>query len=150
VLGYRGRAINREAKRCDVGLFAVAGGLGGHTAGVETTLTAVLLSGGCAELAHIGDSRAFRLRSGRLRQIIEDHTISKPRRQCLLLAPGPLMARLDDRPDRSADMGLRDLWCGSRYLLCAGGLSPVIDDRPHCNVLTLRAASADAPASWLP
>ena len=36
-------------------------------------------------------------------------------------------------------MGLQDLRAGDRYLLCTGGLSPVVDDRPHRNVLTLRA-----------
>ena len=40
-----------------------------------TTLTAMLFSGGRAALAHIGDSRAFRLRGGQLRPITEDHTI---------------------------------------------------------------------------
>ncbi len=42
-----------------------------------TTLTAMLFSGGGAALAHIGNSRAFRLRDGRLRQITEDHKIGK-------------------------------------------------------------------------
>ena len=38
-----------------------ADGLSGHTAGIGTTLTATLFSGGHAALPHIGDSRAFRL-----------------------------------------------------------------------------------------
>jgi hypothetical protein len=64
-----------------------------------------------------------------------------------LLAP-VLAQHLDGRPDRPADMGLRDLQAGSRYLVGSGGLSSVIDDQPHRYVLTLRAASADASASW--
>ena len=111
-----------------------------------TTLTAMLFSGGRAALAHIGDSRAFRLPGGQLRPITEDHTIGKPRRDVGLLAP-VLARHLDGRPDRSAGTGLRDLRAGGRYLLCSGGLSPVADDRPLRNVLTLRAASADASAS---
>ena len=39
--------------------------------GMGTTLTAMLFSGDCAALAHIGDSRAFRLRDGQLRQITD-------------------------------------------------------------------------------
>ena len=109
----------------------------------------MLFSGGRAALAHVGDSRAFRLRDGQLRQITEDHTIG------ILVCDAGLLAlvlarHLDGRPDRSADMGLRDLRADGRYLLCTGGLSPVVEDRPHWNVLTLRAVSAEAPASWPP
>jgi hypothetical protein len=41
---------------------------------------------------------------------------------------------------------LRDLQA-DRYLLRPGGLSPVINDRPHFYVLTLRAAFTDAPSN---
>ena len=115
----------------------------------RTTLTAMLFSGGRAALAHIGDSRAFQLRGGRLRQITEDHTIGNLVADAGLLAP-VLARHLDGRP------AVRPIWAcgicgpGDRYLLRSGGLSPVADDRPHFYVLTLRAASADAPASWPP
>ena len=111
---------------------------------METTLTAMLFSGGRAALAHIGDSRAS------VRGCSRDHRRAhdqQPRRRRLLLAP-VLARHLDGRPGRSADTGLRDLRAGGRYLLCPDGLSPVVDDRPHFYVLTLRAASADAPANW--
>ena len=68
------------------------GALAATPPGMGTTLTAVLFSGGRAALAHIGDSRAFWLRSGRLRQITEDHTIGNLVAKCLLLAPVPPMA----------------------------------------------------------
>ena len=63
--------------------------------------------------------------------------IGKPRRDVGLLAP-VLARHLGGRPDRSAGIGLLDLRAGGRYLLCSGGLSPVVDDRTHRNVLTLR------------
>jgi serine/threonine protein phosphatase PrpC len=47
-------------------------------------------------------------------------------------------------------MGPWDLRAGDRYLLCSDGLSPVVDDRTLRNVLTLRAASAVASATWPP
>jgi len=71
---------------------------GGNNAGMRATLTAVLSSGGRAELAHVGDSRAFRLCGGRFRPVIEDHTIGKPRRDADLLAP-VLAWHLDGRSD---------------------------------------------------
>ncbi len=103
-----------------------------------TTLTAMLVSGDRAALAHIGDSRAFLLRDGRLRQITEDHTIGNLVWDAGLLAP--VLARyLDGEPDRSADLSFRDLRAGDRYLLCTGSLSLVTDDRTLRNVLTSAA-----------
>jgi serine/threonine protein phosphatase PrpC len=109
--------------------------------GMGTTLTAMFVSGDRAALAHIGDSRALLLRDGRLRQITEDHTIGNLVWNAGVVAP--VLARyLDGEPDRSADLGLRDLRAGDRYLLCTGGLSPAADDRTLRDVLT----SADRPA----
>src|SRR5215831_16785230 len=75
-----------------------------------TTLTATLWSGHTFALAHIGDSRAYRLRSGQLRPLTEDHVL-----QNLVGSAGtspilaPIMSRyLDGRPDRSPDLGLRE------------------------------------------
>ena len=85
-----------------------------------TTLTAMLFSGDRAAFARIGNSQAFRLRHGELRQITEDHTTGKLAWDAGFLAP--VLARyVDGRPDRSADLGLRDLQAGDRYLLCSGG-----------------------------
>ena len=105
--------------------------------GMGTTLTAMLWSGNCAALANIGDSRAFRLREGRLRQITEDHIIGKLVSDAGFLAP-VLSRYMDGRPDRSADLGLRELQVGDRYLLCSDGLSPVV------NVEAIRGALVSA------
>jgi serine/threonine protein phosphatase PrpC len=93
-----------------------------------TTLTATLWSGHTFALAHIGDSRAYRLRSGQLRLLTEDHVLHN-----LVGGAGaspilaPIMSRyLDGRPDRSPDLGLREALPGDRYLLCSDGLSAVV------------------------
>ena len=133
VLSRAVAGANREVARRAAG--------GPARRGMGTTLTAMLFSGDRAALAHIGDSRAFMLRDGRLRQITEDHTIGNLLWDAGSLAP--VLARyLDGEPDRSADIGLRELRAGDRYLLCTGGLSTVLDDRTVSNVLT----SAGGPA----
>ncbi len=43
--------------------------------GMGTTLTAAHVEGGAVRLAHVGDSRAYLLRSGALRQLTDDHTL---------------------------------------------------------------------------
>jgi PPM family protein phosphatase len=107
-------------------------------AGMGTTLTAMLWSSGHFALAHIGDSRGYRLRDGALRQITEDHSLAM-----LVADPGrlaELIARyLDGRPDRSPDLTLREARTGDRYLLCSDGLSGVVS--PAAVKTTLQAAA---------
>ena len=93
--------------------------------GMGTTLTALLRSGAQAALVNIGDSRAFRLRDGHLRQLTEDHILGNLVSNAGATAP-VLVRYLDGRPDRSPDLGLRELLPGDRYLLCTDGLSPVV------------------------
>ena len=75
----------------------------------------MLFSGGRAALAHIGDSRAFRLRGGQLRQITEDHTIGN-----LVCDVGLLAPVLATAPGRQAGpfgrYGLRT--CGPATATC--------------------------------
>src|ERR1039457_3912584 len=109
-----------------------------------TTLTAMLWSGHTFALAHIGDSRAYLLRGGRLRQLTEDHALHN-----LVASAGespilaPIMSRfLDGRPDRSPDLGLHKALPGDRYLLCSDGLSAVVPHEAMHGVLK----SGDNPA----
>jgi serine/threonine protein phosphatase PrpC len=107
----------------------------GELAGMGTTLTAMLWSGGRIGLAHIGDSRAYLLRDGELSQITHDQTLvqrlvdegqlalsdvaSHPQRSVLLRV-------LNGEPDMSADLSVREAREGDRYLLCSDGLSGVV------------------------
>jgi PPM family protein phosphatase len=84
-----------------------------------TTLTAMLWSGDRAAFAHIGDS--VRSGSGMASSARSPRTtIGKLVWDAGLLTP--VLARyVDRRPDRSADLGLRNLRVGDRYLLCSAG-----------------------------
>ncbi|MET7300572.1 MerR family transcriptional regulator [Embleya sp. NPDC005575] len=100
-----------------------------------TTLTAMLWTGSQLALVHIGDSRAYLLRSGELFQITHDHTLvqamvdegrisadeaaSHPQRSLLMRA-------LTGTAEATADMHLHDARAGDRYLLCSDGLSSVV------------------------
>jgi protein phosphatase len=97
-------------------------------AGMGTTLTAMLWSGTAAVLAHMGDSRAYLLRGGRLRQITEDHSLGKLVADVAASGrPSSVIVRyLDGQPDRSPDLAVRKVCPGDRYLLCSDGLSDVV------------------------
>ena len=111
--------------------------------GMGTTLTAMLWSGNRFALAHIGDSRAFRLRDGELEQITEDHVMGKLVSNAGSLAP-VLSRYLDGRPDRSPDLSIREVRPGDRYLLCSDGLSPVVGTEAIRDVLVSAADPGEA------
>jgi PPM family protein phosphatase len=104
--------------------------------GMGTTLTAMLWSGPAYALAHIGDSRAYRLRGGQLRQLTEDHALHNLVAAARTSPLAPVMSRhLDGRAERSPDLGLYEPATGDRYLLCTDGLTSVIPDRAIRDVL---------------
>jgi serine/threonine protein phosphatase PrpC len=106
-------------------------------AGMGSTLTALLWSGSGLAVANIGDSRAYLLRRGMLRQITEDHVLSK-----LVASPAPpeigeyLVRFLDGRPGWSPDLTLWNAMPGDRYLICSDGLSGVLNHDVIRHVLT--------------
>jgi protein phosphatase len=105
-------------------------------AGMGSTLTAMLWSGSHVAVANIGDSRAYLLRGGILRQATEDHVMGK-----LVANPAPaqlgaiIVRYLDGRPDRSPDLTLRSMLPGDRYLICSDGLSSVLETHVIRDVL---------------
>jgi protein phosphatase len=101
--------------------------------GMGTTVVACCLSGdGRALVAHVGDSRAYVLRGGRLRLLTRDHTVVAE-----LLARGALTGsqaavhpyksvlsrNLGGHRDTRVDMTDVELERGDRILLCSDGLS---------------------------
>jgi protein phosphatase len=99
-----------------------------------TTLTAVIFSGDRAALAHVGDSRAYLLRDGRLNQLTKDDTYvqmlvdqglirpeeagSHPRRAVVTQA-------LQGEPVSPSYVIVEPI-VGDRWLLCSDGLTTVV------------------------
>ncbi|MDQ1711657.1 MAG: family protein phosphatase [Frankiaceae bacterium] len=112
--------------------------------GMGTTVTAVLADGDAAWLAHVGDSRAYLLHDGELRQLTRDHTFvqqlvdeGRIRRDEASTHPQrSLITRaLDGRDDVEPDLERLDLRPGDRLLLCSDGLSAVVSDESIAEVL---------------
>jgi serine/threonine protein phosphatase PrpC len=108
-------------------------------AGMGTTVTAILLEGSTLRLAHIGDSRAYRLKNGVFEQITTDHTFVqrlidegrlKPEEAEVHPHKNVLMRVLGD-VDASPELDLEafDAEPGERWLLCSDGLNAVLSDR---------------------
>ncbi|OMH23349.1 hypothetical protein BKD30_13525 [Tersicoccus phoenicis] len=105
-------------------------------AGMGTTVTALLLTGETLRFAHIGDSRAYRLRDGVFEQMSIDHTFvqrlideGRLRPQDAEYHPhkNVLMRVLGD-VDASPELDLHefDTRVGDRWLLCSDGLTAVV------------------------
>nr|WP_144406341.1 PP2C family serine/threonine-protein phosphatase [Arthrobacter sp. SPG23] len=104
-------------------------------AGMGTTVTALLLAEGKLHFAHIGDSRAYRLRNGEFKQISVDHTFvqrlidegrlrpeeaeTHPHKNVLMRVLGDV----DASPE--LDLATLDVEPGERWLLCSDGLNYV-------------------------
>ena len=82
--------------------------------GMGTTLTAINLVGSRAVLGHVGDSRCYRWRAGRLQQLTTDHALSGENRLTRCIGGG--------RGTEEVDVLGHDLQPGDRFLLVSDGL----------------------------
>lgn len=107
--------------------------------GMGTTATAMLLMPEGALLAHVGDSRAYRLRGDRYEQLTFDHSLVWEMREAGQLSadantdhiPKNIITRsIGPNPTVQVDIeGPFPIAIGDSYLLCSDGLSgPVEDD----------------------
>lgn len=113
--------------------------------GMGTTMTlASLEQGGSARLAHVGDSRAYLLRSGVLRQLTEDHTVAAEYVAQGQISPDDAAAHpqrhmltrtLGLTPGIQVDEVSIDLESGDRLLLCSDGLTEMIPDDRIAEIL---------------
>lgn len=120
--------------------------------GMGTTCTAVVITDRI-RIAHVGDSRAYRFRDGRLDQLTRDHTLVAS-----LVAEGiidPDEARTDGRRNiitraLGADDEVRvdrletDVAPGDRLMLCTDGLHGQVDDAAIAAVLAEATSPDDA------
>ena len=130
-------AVNRAMAPYNGWLAAM--GRGDTMAHAASTFTAIVLRGRRAHVLHVGDSRAWLLRDGRVSQITTDHTHSHPdRRHILLRALGLEEAlRLDHHEIALAEH--------DRLLLTSDGVHGVLNARRIEKILGRRqSAEADA------
>jgi serine/threonine protein phosphatase PrpC len=110
-----------------------------ETSGMGTTLTTLmpLQTSTQAVIAHIGDSRAYRLRGGALVQLTRDHTwVQQQVEAGILSAVEARQHRLASVLSRvlgteamgPADTFIIDIEPGDRYLLCSDGLTNMLED----------------------
>jgi len=126
--------------------------------GMGTTLTAAVIEDDHLLIAQVGDSRAYLLRNGRLRQLTIDHSYVNelvaigeiteeeaavhPKRSIITRALG-------NDANTAPDLFEHELLVGDRLLLCSDGLSGMVGDRQIEAVLTRLVNPQDAADSLI-
>src|SRR5215210_5205659 len=114
--------------------------------GMGTTCTALALCNGRAYAAHVGDSRLYMLRGGRLYQLSEDHSAVNEMVKLGLITKeqarthedkNVILRALGTSPEVEVSVlepfGLRE---GDRYLLCSDGLHDLVLEDEIASILT--------------
>ena len=120
--------------------------------GMATTLTMAVLVWPRAYLLHVGDSRAFYLRKGRLKQLTRDQTTGEymvdagawTEEQARKAPTASALVSALGGDDLTVAVGLVDLQPGDVLLLCTDGLTRHVPDERIAEVLGRTADSASA------
>jgi protein phosphatase len=122
-------------------------------AGMGTTFSGLMFTENKVVVAHIGDSRIYRLRGETVEQITKDHTFVQklvdtgrisaaealihPRRNVL-------MRVLGDTPEPpQVDSWVEDVLPGDRWMLCSDGLCGYVDDTVIARNMRTKATAED-------
>jgi serine/threonine protein phosphatase PrpC len=122
--------------------------------GMGTTVSGILRVDNQIAIAHIGDSRIYRFRGGKLEQISTDHTFVQrlvdsgritpeeaavhPRRSVLMRVLGDV----DAAPE--IDTNVYDTAPGDRWMICSDGLSSYVTDDKMQHVLATFPSTQEA------
>lgn len=115
--------------------------------GMGTTIVAALFSPRRARIyiAHVGDSRAYRVRKGNIEQVTRDHSLvndylaampDMSDEQRSELPKNVITRALGMQEQVAIDVGAFDAQPGDIYLLCSDGLSGMVDDEELCRIIT--------------
>jgi serine/threonine protein phosphatase PrpC len=121
--------------------------------GMGTTATAAAIDGRAAFVAHVGDSRCYLLRDGRIYQVTEDHSLVNEQLKAGAISPEEAKhSRFKNIITRSVgfeesvvvDLVGLELQPGDGLVLCCDGLSNLVDDAEILDLVTASAID-DAP-----
>lgn len=112
--------------------------------GMGTTVVAAWFSATHLDVAHVGDSRLYRLRAGVLEMLTRDHSQVQELVDRGILTPAQarvstrrnfLSRALGTDPDVRIDCARHALQAGDAYLLCSDGLTNMLEDEEIAVIL---------------
>jgi len=123
-----------------------------HCEGMGTTVVGILYFNDTASVAHVGDSRAYRMRSGQFEQITLDHSLLQElvdrgyytAEEASRAANKNYVTRaLGVEPTVEVDVTEYPVQKGDVYMLCSDGLTDMLDDDDVALTLTTFGTSLD-------
>lgn len=129
-------AIARAVQQANLDIFDYAEAHP-ESRGMGTTLTVVLLDDHLALVGHVGDSRAYLIRGGSIRQLTRDHSWVADRVRQGLLSDAEakqhqwrniITNAVGTKPSVRLELSALTLQPGDRILLCSDGLSLLLAD----------------------
>jgi PPM family protein phosphatase len=121
--------------------------------GMGTTLTAAIVRDREVSIAHVGDSRAYLLRGGKLGQLTRDHSLVAELERSGQLSPEAaehhpqksiITRALGPEPDVDVDTYRVSGRAGDVFLLCSDGLTSMVSDDDVASVLRQAPTLQDA------
>jgi len=128
--------------------------------GMGTTVVGLLLAPErrVAYVAHVGDSRAYRVRGGKITQITRDHSLindylmmmpDMPKEAMDVLPKNVITRALGMQDSVVVDLATEEIAEGDRYVLCSDGLSGQVSDPRICEIVTDHAQDLQEAARIL-
>jgi PPM family protein phosphatase len=108
------------------------------TSGMGTTITVALVENGNVAFGHVGDSRAYLIRDGRMEQVTEDHSLVNELLKSGKLSPeeaeshpqrSVITRALGTDPDVDVDTFTIAAEPGDVFLLCSDGLTDMVGEQ---------------------
>jgi protein phosphatase len=105
--------------------------------GMGTTMTVALVEDGAVAFGHVGDSRAYLIRDGRLEQLTEDHSLVAELVRSGKLSPeeaethpqrSVITRALGTDPDVDVDTFSIETQASDLFMLCSDGLTSMVED----------------------
>lgn len=142
------RLILEHVARANSAIFTTAQN-NPECAGMGTTLVVCLFHDNFMAVAHIGDSRLYRLRGEAMEQVTRDHSLLQEQLDSGLITPEEaklsqnknLVTRaLGIDPAVEPEVHVHEVHQDDLYLLCSDGLSDMVDDEEiRLTLLTLKS-----------
>ena len=150
---YLGGLLKATVEHANYEIYEYSMNNRNEAANLSTTLTCGLINGNILVIAHVGDSRAYRLRRGQLEQLTADHTFvgemvrngqyppsavyDHPRRHMIIRALGR-------EPSVNVDIEILQVQEGDRLLFCSDGLWEMVRDSDITKILSSAGSPQEA------